>query len=414
MIKYIFIIFLISSASAQSSIKENRNFDSNKIEDTDNTKILPDTIKQTSNKNTLSKSHNQNTKYQNLPTFQKTFNHIKNMIVILNKKNNFLAIKVQIKNLFDKIKNNSQKTENKTAHKTEKKLSIELESAFSIEKNNLLEKNYSWIYSVPYIDTNINYQFSKNLLFEMSFDISYIKNKWDTFLKESFIQYKWIHFFPSEITFGHFEYPILNFSSNDHKFSKKTLLEKNLFPEKTEDIGIALKVNIWKSFYLSLSSQIQTGKTELLSPLNTAKNTWTASLIYEKENQHINASYLKQNFFSKKQKQAFGLGYDFSYPFHSLLFNIKGELWQIKYFSQNTLSYYTFPSIQWKRLAFFLLLGKAHHKLYNQKSKSLEYILKTDFYLTDELFLSLEKIKESDTITKNSSWIFSIKSHFSF
>ena len=267
---------------------------------------------------------------------------------------------------------------------------------------------------MSYIDITSQYKFSKNLLLEISFDLFYKETSWETSIEDVFIKYKSSKFLPTDFIVGYFEYPVLNFKSSDHNFFKKTLLEKNLFPNKTEDIGALLKINIWKPFYLSLSSQKHTGVKEILSPLNTAKNTYIASLIYEKESQHINASYLKQNFFSQRKKQAFGLGSDFSYSFYSFLFNFKGELWNIKQWRQNTLSYYIFPSIQWKRLNLSYLFGKAHYELAEQKSESLEYTLRTDFYLTDELFLSLEKIQESDNITKNSSWILSLKSHFNF
>ena len=326
----------------------------------------------------------------------------------------YIKNSIQNLNIILKENNKNQKMKPQTTNETEKNLSIELESAFAVTKNNLREKDYNRKYSIPYIDTNINYEFSKNLFFEMSFEFAYTKNTWDYSIEEFFIKYKWLSFQPTDLILGYFEYPVLNFKSSNHNFSKKTLLEKNLFPEKMSDIGAFLKVNFWESFYLKLSSQTFMGERELLLPLNTAKNTWTASVSYEKKNQHITASYLKQNLFSKKQRQAFGLSSDLSYQLNPFLFNFKGEFWKIHYQPQNTLSYYVFPSVKWRRLALSFLVGKAYYQLGRQTSESLEYILKTDFYLTDELFLSLEQIKESDTIVKNSSWIFSIRSHFKF
>ena len=302
----------------------------------------------------------------------------------------------------------------KTKNKTKKKLFIDLESAFYFEKNNLIEKDYSRTYSIPYIDANISFQSSKNLLFQINFDFSYIKNTWSYEAEEVFIKYQWFNLLPADLMLGYFKYPILNLKESDHKFSKKTLLEKNLLSEKSADIGALLKVKLYQPFYFMLSSHSFIDGIELLSPLNTAKNTLTASIGYEKKNQHITAGYLKQNFFSNKQKQAFGLSSDLSYPFYSFLFNFKGEVWKIKQWPQDSLSYYMFPSIKWNRLALSFLFGEAYYQLNQQTSKSKEYILKTDFYLTDEVFISIEKINESDTIVKNSSWIFSLRSHFHF
>ena len=174
----------------------------------------------------------------------------------------------------------------------------------------------------------------------MSFDFSYIENKWDYSIEEVFIQYKWFKFQPTYLTMGYFEYPVLNFKASDHIFSKKTLLEKNLFPSKHSDIGAVLKTNFLESFYLQLSLQTFIGGRELLFPLNTTKTTFTASLSFEQDFQQIFASYLKQNFFSKNEKSAFGLGYNLFYPFYSLSFSLKGELWKINHWPQNTLTYY--------------------------------------------------------------------------
>ena len=337
---------------------------------------------------------------------------------------NNVKSKDQIQKLFDYInsiplfnidlKDNSKNQKEKNQNINVKFLSIELESAFTVIKNELLEKNHNWKYFIPYIDTNIQYEISKNLFFEISFDLSYEENKWDYSLEEVFIQHHWSELLPTHLTLGYFEYPVFNLKESKHNFYKKTISEKTLFPSKYADIGVALKTNFWNSFYFQLSWQTQTGKRELLLPLNTAKNTWTASLGFEKSNQHIFANYFKQDSFLKAQKQAFGIGSHLSHSLYSLLFSFKGELWQINHWSQNTITYYVFPSIKWRRLALSFLYGKAHYQLGRQTSESLEYILKADFYLTDEFYLSLERLKESDTIVKNSAWAFSLKSHFNF
>ena len=388
MIRYIIIVYLqISFISVQAEIKEN-----NTSPFINTNQTVENANQQLKNQNATWKDTNQNQETQYTPLLQ---NNNSSSFV---KKNN----KLENKNTETKIESVTQN------------LSIELKSAISVIKNNLIEKNYSWINSIPYIDMSINYKLSKNLLFQTSFDLSYAENKWAYEVKEIFIKYQWFKFLPADFLLGHFEYPVLNFKKSSHKFSKKTLLEKNLFPEKSADMGALLKINFWGSFYLQLSSQLFTGKRELLFPLNTTKNTWTARLAYGKKNQHITANYLKQNLFSKKQQQALGLSSDFSYLFYSLLLNLKGEFWKISQWPQDTLSYYIFPSVKWKRLTLSFLHGKAYYQSNSQTSESREYILKTDLHLTDELFVSLERIKESDSITKNSSWVFSLQSHFNF
>ena len=298
-------------------------------------------------------------------------------------------------------------------NKIDKNLSIKLKSSFTAKKNDLLLKDYNWKYYIPYTDTKINYKISKNMFFEMELKLSYKKNKWDYSIEDVFITYQWLHFLPTDFTLGYFGYPISD-NLSDQKFSKKSLLEKNLFPTNDLDIGVLLKTNLWETLYFQVSWQTWTGARELLTPLNTAENTWTSSLSFEKNSQYIFASYLKQNFFSSKQKQAFGLGSHISYSINSFLLSLQGEHWKINQGFQNTIAYYILPSVQWKNLVLSFLSGKAHYQLGSQSSESREYILKTDFYLTEELFVSLERIHESDSIIKNSSWAFSIRSHFNF
>ena len=307
----------------------------------------------------------------------------------------------------------SQNSEKPNKNKIDKNLSIELESSFTAKKNDLLSTGYNWKYFIPYIDTNINYKISKNILFKTEFEFSYEQNKWDYLIEEISITYQWLHFLPTDFTIGYFEYPMSD-NLSDQKFSKQSLLEKNLFPTNDSDIGILLKTNFWESLYFQISWQTWTGARELLNPLNTLANTWVSSLSFEQNSQYIFASYLKQNFFSSKQKQAFGLGSHISYPINSFLLNFKGEYWKIEQAFQNTITYYIMPSVQWESLVLTFLTGKAYYQLGSQSSESREYILKTDFYLTEELFVSLERIHESDSIIKNSSWAFSIRSHFSF
>ena len=356
--------------------------------------------------------------YSKILSSNKTAEQLKNTALKgANKKTqhtSFSQYNSQSFNIDLKDDNKNKKDEDQTLNTTKQNLSIKLENAFTVIKNDLIEKNHNLNYSIPYIDTNIHYEFSKNLFFEISFDLSYKENEWDYSIEEVFIKHQWSGLLPTRLKAGYFEYPVFNLKGSNSKFSKKTILKKNLFPSKYADIGIALKTNFLNSFYFQFSWQTWIGKRELLFPLNTAKNTWTASLGFEKENQHIFVNYLKQDSFLKKQKQAFGLGSHLSYSFHSLLFNFKGELWEIEHLQQNALSYYALSSIRWSRLALFFLFGKAHYQLGHQTSESAEYILKTDFHLTNDLFLSLERLRESDTITKNSSWALSIRSNFSF
>ena len=305
----------------------------------------------------------------------------------------------------------TQKTEKTNKNKIDKNLSIELESSFTAKKNDLLLEDYSWKYYIPYIDTSINYQISKNLLFETEFELSYQDNQWNYFLEEFFLTYKWAYFLLTDFTVGYLEYPMSD-NLSDENFSKDSLLEKNLFPVNDSDIGVLVKTNFWKFLYLQVSWQTWTGVREILKPLNRIENTWSSNLIFEQNSKYIFASYIKQNFFSKKQKQAFGLGSHISYPIYSFLLSFKAEHWKIEQAIQNTTVYYIMPAIQWERLAFTFLTGKAYYQQRNLKSESRESILKTDFYLTDELFITLERFTERDTIIKSSFWGLSIRSEF--
>ena len=294
--------------------------------------------------------------------------------------------------------------------KIEKNYSIMLESSFAIMKNNLLEKKYSSQYSIPYIGIISNYQFSKNSSFKTVFSFSNKERKWSYSIEEVFIKYSKAKLWPIDLTIGYFEYPVLQLKTDGHNISKKALLKKIIIPLKDNDMGALIKINFWQSFYLKLSSYIFT--TKLIYPLNTAKNTWTVSLGFQEDDKYVIANYFKQKFFSKNEKESFGLSSYFSRPFNSLLFGIEQEIWKTSYQNQDTLNYYIFPSVKWNSLVLSFLFEKAFYKKGTQSSESVEYLLKADFYLTDELFITLERFTERDTIIKSSFWGLSIRSEF--
>ena len=293
-------------------------------------------------------------------------------------------------------------------------LSIKIESAFSMTKNNLLNKNYSWSVEIPHMEITANYKFSKNTSLEIGFDFSYQAEVWSYSIEEAFIQRQLSFFTPLYLQLGYFIYPPSYIDENLKAFSKKTLVYQNLFNTKDRDIGASLKVPFEKHFYAQISLQSFINEKERSQFQFKGHPVLSASLIYENLDQNLFAGYLQKESFFEGKVKALGTGSRLSYKINSWTLGLKGEFWNISKNKpkRNILTYYIFPHIQWKRWTLGALLGGAYHYLNSKKTKELEYLLKGEFCLTKNLHLSIERLKESDSIIKQSAWIFSLRANF--
>lgn len=310
-------------------------------------------------------------------------------------------------------------SDNKNLIKTDKIISsgfsINVESSLNLNKNNLLKSPYNWSVGIPYSELALSYNFLKNYFFEIQFDFSYQNKEWNYFIDDLFIQYDFLFYISASLKFGYFSYPASYTSDNTKTFSKKTLMQKNLFPSGRRALGVLFEGNLWRSFYLEIGLQANINKreTDLVQQLGQTP-VITSSLIYKKNEQKAFLTYFQKDLFLNGKMQSLGLGADLSHKINSWIFNLKGECWGIKKNNpdQTLWTYYVFPSIRWDRISFGTLIGGVHNYLQKDKSHVLEYILKGDFYLTENLFLAIEKLKEQDSIIKKEAWSFSLKADF--
>ena len=296
-----------------------------------------------------------------------------------------------------------------------KKRSVHFDSSLALTKNNLLKSPYNWSVEIPYAEIGAGYYFSKNSFFELGFDFSYRSKNWSYTVDDFFVQHKFSFFFPVDLRAGYFFYPVSYTRDNINTFSKKTLVQKNLFPLRLGDAGILLRGDMGKSFYwqMSLQSSVNKRETDAVQKLGPSP-VMAVSLIYEESGQHLFAGYFQKDFFLEGRLRSIGFGSDLSFEISSWTLNFRGEFWGIKNNlpSHILLTYYFFPSLKWNRISFGALLGGVHHYLQKDQSHGLEYILKGDFYLTENVFFTIERLGEQDSIIKKEAWSFSLRTTF--
>ena len=294
-------------------------------------------------------------------------------------------------------------------------LSVRFDSSLALIKNNLLKSPYNWSIEIPYTEICAGYYFSKNSFVELGFDFSYQFKNWSYSVEDFFVQHKFLFFVPVHLRAGYFFYPVSYTRDNINTFSKKTLVQKNLFPLSLGDAGILFRGNMWRSFYwqMSLQSSVNKRETDAVQKLEPSP-VMAVSLIYEESGQHFFAGYFQKDFFLEGRLRSIGFGSNLSFEISSWTLSFRGEFWSIKNNlpSHILLTYYFFPSLKWNRISFGALLGGAHHYLQKDQSHGLEYILKGEFYLTENMFLTIERLGEQDSIIKKEAWSFSLRTSF--
>lgn len=294
-------------------------------------------------------------------------------------------------------------------------LSVNVEASLSLNKNSLLKSPYNWSVGIPYSELDLSYKFSEDSSFKMELDFAYLDKQWIYSVDDFSVHYNFLFYIPITFKVGYFSYPVSYTNDNIKTFSKKTLMQKSLFPSGRRDVGALVKWNLWNSFYLKMGIQadIKKRETDALQRLGHHP-VLTSRLVYESAEQKAFLAYFQKNFFLEGRMQSFGCGADLSYKIRSWTFKLRGEFWNIRKNTpdQTLLTYYVFPYLRWERISFGSLFGGAHHYLQKDKSHILEYILKADFYLTDNVFFTIEQLKEQDSIIKKKAWSFSLRTHF--
>lgn len=295
-------------------------------------------------------------------------------------------------------------------------LSLDFQSVFTFKNNNFLPDTYSWSLEIPYIELTFSYPFVEDSLATMELDISYKNQNWEYDIDKFFIQKDFLLYLPFQARAGYFAYPVSYLGKSLALLYKKTATEKHLFPSGDRDMGLSLSAQLGKFVYGQVSWQMLTDKRETDAiPSYGVFPIWTASLLYKNSDQKAFLSYFRKSFFLEGVQDSLGLGLNLSYKTDLLKWALKGEFWGIQRTKprQAILTYYLLPSVRWKFVSFSLLFGEAYHYLKRSgQSWTLEYILKTDFHLTDQLLFSVERLREQDSVLREDSWAFSLKTAF--
>ncbi len=289
-------------------------------------------------------------------------------------------------------------------------ISFHLESSLALIKNNLIN---SWSAEIPYTEMEFYYPFSKSNFIKMEIEFSYQKGDWAYAIDNFFVKQQ--NFTPFSFQFGYFSYPVSYVIENENLFSKKTLMHKTLFFEGDRAIGVMLEREVVPSFYWKTSlqsSSLQRG-TDLIQKSDLYP-IFTTSFIYEQFNKSFFASYFQQKFFLEGKIRSLGFGSDLFFDIKSLLLGFRGEFWGVKKSEphQNSLTYYVFPYLKWKKWSFGFLFGRTESVLQKDQYFMEEYLFRGDFYFTKNLFFTVEWLKEQDAILKKKEWIFSLKTKF--
>ncbi len=292
---------------------------------------------------------------------------------------------------------------------------LELDSSLSLRGNGLLKSPYKWSVEIPYAELGLSIPFSKSHLFKMEFDFSYQSKIWNYSVDHFSIRHNflWDTFFSLEA--GYFSHPVSWTSENLTVFSKKTVAQKSLFPYGRRAMGVVLDWRLSQPLYGQISLQANLNRREIdFTQKLERRPALTASLIYKPPGQRLFVSYFQKDFFLEGRMRSWGGGSDLSFEIEPLFLAFRGEFWRIQRAEphQKLLTGYLFPFFRWGKISFGALFGWAYHYLKEDQSYTLEYILKGDFYLTESLFLSIERIKELDSIIKEDAWSFSLKTKF--
>ena len=322
-------------------------------------------------------------------------------------------------------------------HPFQDRFTIDVESAFYLKKNTRLPKPYEWSVDYPEAEVFLFYPISKNSSFKVDLKFFYEDKHWDYLIRNLFVNYK--PAFPLKIQLGYFEQPISYMSQNRLEFEKTLLMDKTLFPFQKSAVGALLESELKASFYLQASLQGWTLQRDIDFMRQPGINpALTASLIYRSQKQKAFLSYFQQSLGLNNKDESLGLGFDLLYPKDSFKIRLRGELWKIKrdlsqqdvnnlyalsldvqgglkpvYSSQEKMvSFYVFPSLRWNRFYLGALLGGLYHDLTKPKNLSLESILTGRFYLKENLFFTVERVKEWNQLVRENYWSFYLTSEF--
>ena len=342
----------------------------------------------------------------------------------------------------DSIKASFLQDESKSPIKESKppfqdQFTINIESAFYLKKNTMLPKTYEWSVDYPETEIFLFYPISKDASFKVDLKFFYEDKHWDYLIRNLFVSYK--PAFPLKIQLGYFEQPISYMSQNRLEFEKTLLMDKALFPFQKRAVGALLEWELKAPFYLQASLQgwvLQRDIDFMRQPgINPAL---TASLVYKSQKQKAFLSYFQQALGFHNKGENLGLGFDLLYPKDSFKIRLRGELWKIKrdlsqqeisslyalspsaqgglkpvYSSQEKrMSFYALPSLRWNRFYLGALLGGFYHDFTKPENLSLESILTGRFYLKENLFFTIERVKQWDQLVRENYWSFYFTTEF--
>lgn len=295
----------------------------------------------------------------------------------------------------------------------EDKMKINVESLLGVSKRDMLPKAYAWSVSLPETEVFLLYPISKDLSFKAEMRFFHKDQGWGYHARKLAVSYALPFHLHTQL--GYFNYPVSYMIQNRSEFASRLIIDKTLFPFQRRASGALLEGQLKAPFYWRVSLQGHTQKRDTDSVQQPElRPAFTGSLIYKSGKQKAFVSYFQQNFSLESPVNSFGLGANLFYPLTSFKVYFRGELWRIEKNQpyREITSFYIFPSLRWSRVSLGALLGGVHHDLKDNQTHRLEYILKGSFYITENIFFTVERTREWDQLLRKNNWSFYLTTQF--
>ena len=294
---------------------------------------------------------------------------------------------------------------------SQKKSKLTVKSYFPMKKNLLLPEAHSWSLAMPVFKWRWTQPLTPNSFFKMGLDLKHASYEFS----DLFIQTSINTFIPVYFQAGYFEYPVAYRDKDKEDFIKKTFLWKNLFPSVDTAVGFLMKLQLLENLDWSMSLQGYNRNRETdSSPIKGVHPAFASRLVYTLKDQSLFLSYFQNQDVLTQPMKHWGLGANLLYKMNSFHFQFNGEFWNSFRISpdQDIITFYIFPSVNWKRLNLGVLLSQTYHNLPKDQSRGLEYNLVGDFYLTKNFLFRIERIQKQSQIITKDSWSFTLKAEF--
>lgn len=251
---------------------------------------------------------------------------------------------------------------------SDQNLKIQAQTELSLMLNHLLPED-SVSVAIPYSVFQFSYSVTPQIQWVGEFDLSWNQyDLWSLDVENFFFNYK-IH--PSQdIKIGYFFYPLSFIEEFDELFLSSTLIYDSFYLQKSRDFGLLYSFTAWGfqlqgAFFNSFTQRDADQRAK-----------WSPSLVFNfyypfQGNHKWFLTYLqKQQAFFQTPYTALGTGMESKILVsqqQNFWLSLKGEAWWAKEGREQMITFYGFPTIQWKSLSLGLFLGLSSHFLTKPK-----------------------------------------------